>query len=237
MNPRIQLTLSLITLLFFGVMAVVGFQHAKAAPPAPEIIEREELQNWQYQVVQESKDYVSARVDYSRDSYEALRQYAIVQASLVQGLRKDGIDQLFISVTFRRPLPIVEFREWAKAHNMRVDSFMIRVKSPDGRAVTVGGVPTNGQIVEDDHLQRILQRVVAHGATDVQGIFSADGVSSITSYSKISTSKEVFISDVTRSVILHRLAKKHPTIQLQAQSIIIPSPFSRMEELGLDKFQ
>lgn len=95
----------------------------------------------------------------------------------------------------------------------------------DGSRVTVGGAPSDESPREAEaHLRRILDIVARHGATDVQGIMSVEGVISPADYDKLAADKNVFLVDVTRSAVLQRLSQLAPQARVKIEAIMYHQP-------------
>lgn len=228
----------LIALVLFAAITALGLANASAGPPPPELIASETFPGWGYQVWAEPDGYMSARIDYKRDSVQALRNYVTVNKTLANQLRSEGLSEFVVIVTFKRPIALDDFWAWVAVNPLKVNSYTLRVLAKDGSRVTIGGAPSEESPREAEaHLRRILGIVARHGATDVQGIMSVEGVLSATDYDKLVADKNIFLVDVTRSAVLQRLMKIAPQVRLKVQAIMVPLAFPDMEDLGLDNFQ
>lgn len=185
----------------------------------------------------EQDGYTYAQVDYAHKSAQSLRDYVNVNKSLTAKLRRSGTRELSAVITFKRPLPVIDFRNWVSRYPLQISRFTMRVIASDGSRVTVGGVTEDGRLVDEAHLNRILDIVARHGATDVRGIMSAEAVIPTSVYDQLVERPEVFLVDVTRSAVLEATAKVAPKSKLEPASILVPPTFPYMEDLGLRNFQ
>ncbi len=233
MSIQRKIAIYLLALAFFAGAIMVGLAQVSAAPPPPQPVASETFQDWQYQIWTESDGYSLAQVEYKADTIQSLQNYVALNKALTAQLFQDGLKDFAVIVTFNRPLPLDDFRAWVAATHLNVNGFTLRVMAKDGSRVTVGGAPTGGQLIEDARLKSILDRVAEHGATDVRGFISVEGVVAAADYNQLIANNDVFLVDVTRSVIRQRLAKVAPSVHLDLSAIVVPPTFPIMEDLGL----
>ncbi|MDL1897348.1 hypothetical protein FBQ82_13870 [Anaerolineae bacterium CFX7] len=233
MSTKVKASLYILMMITCAAFFAIGFNSAAAEPPAPQLVAGEFLGNWQYQVWAEQGGYNSAHVQFNSGNQEELMAYVAQNKALAQELQKDGVKDLNAIITFVRPIPLVSLQKWVEDNNFSVESFTIRVSGPGGERVTVGGVSFDGKSIDQKHLNRILDNVARHGATDVRGIVNLEGTLPAKEYVRVAGDKDIFLVDVTRSVILHRLQKSSPQVHLGSSAILVPPVFPKLEDFGL----
>lgn len=237
MSAKIRVPFYALMIIVCAAFVVVGLNSVSAEPPAPQLVGGEFLGTWQYQVWVEHGEYVSAHVQYSANNEDELTAYVSQNKTLAQELQRDDVKDLNVVVTFARPIPLESLQPWVEDNDFSVESFTMRVSGSNGERVTVGGVSLDGKSIDKVHLNRILENVARHGATDVRGIVNLEGTLPTKKYETAARDKDIFLVDVTRSVILRRLQKSKPQFQLSPSAIIVPPLFPRLEDLGLTKIR
>lgn len=237
-----MLTKTRIALLLCGSLVLVSTGLAviatvSAGPQLPGFVTGGSFPGWNYGVWKEQDGHMVARVSYPSESVAALQRYQAVNRALAQQLTQEGTPEFFSVVTFKAPVPVGDFRVWLSASPLKAERFTLRVMAQDGSRVTVGGAPSNGQAIDLEHLNRILEIVASHGATDVRGITSMEGTLAAADYDRVAADSRVFLVDVTRSAVLNHIAKVAPGIKIDPYSVLLDPTYPRMEDLGLAHFQ
>ncbi|MCL4489710.1 MAG: hypothetical protein M1570_16520 [Chloroflexi bacterium] len=224
-------------LAVFALMVTIGLSHVMAEPPSPELVVDQQFQTWGYKVWVEQDGYTSAEVSYKQDNVEDLRGHANLNKALAQQLRAKGTKEFRAIVTFRHPVLLNEFRTWAAQNRIAIDAFTLRVLAEDGSRVTLGAVPSGGQLVDEPHLNRVVDLVAKRGASDLKGVFSVEGVIRSADYEGIAASRTVFMVDITKSAVLSQVSEMGRGLLLKPSAIRVFPTFPRMEDLGIQNFQ
>lgn len=227
--PRVGLALTL--------AALVTFLLTFTAAGTPQHLARANFDGWSYTAVSDPDGFPLAQINYDHTSVAALRHYAQVNSALAHQLLADGESQLSVTVTFRRPLSIDEFRSWAARVPLQVSGYQLRIFGQDGRTWTLGGGPSGRELVSEPDLQRNLARLASKGATDIRGMIAVDGQIASSAYDQLTGDPFVFLADVTRSAAAAHIAKTVSGIDNSRLVVTVPPAFADMERLGLENFQ
>lgn len=184
-------------------------------------------------------------VMYDPSRPETLCHYA--EASRIRGeaLIASGATELYVWITFRRPLDIRTFEALVQQSGLDVRRYFIRVRGRNGDRVTISGSPDGGILIPPEHLNRAMEGIQAHEnhQAELQGIFEVSGVIRAEGYRKLVQDPRVFLVDVTGSLIYRnpafqnktRMDWKTFTTQFQIEGGP-GSPFWYMEDFGLEQF-
>ncbi len=184
-------------------------------------------------------------VMYDPSRLETLCHYA--EASRIRGeaLIASGATELYVWITFRRPLDIRAFEALVQQSGLDVRRYFIRVRGRSGDRVTISGSPDGGILIPPEHLNRAMEGIQAHEnhQAELQGIFEVSGVIRAEGYRKLIQDPRVFLVDVTGSLIYRnpafqnktRMDWKTFTAQFQIEGGP-GSPFWYMEDFGLERF-
>ena len=226
---RAGLVLSLATLATF----ILTF----TASGTPQHVAEARFDGWGYVVVADPDGFARAHVEFDRATAAQLHHYVAVNRALAHQVANSGQKDLSVTVSFRKPLSIDEFRDWARKVPLRVSGYQLRIVAADGRRWTLGGAPQGTELVSTPDVQRHLSNLAAKGATDVRGIIVAEGVVDAAAYDQLANEPSVFVADVTRSAAKAHIAKNVRGIDQARLAVLVAPAFSWMEDLGLDNFQ
>ena len=220
-------TISLVTLL--AVLLLRG-QSASASPElAPAA--QSNASGWTYETA-EDNGQLTSRVTYDHATLGQLQAFVTENARQASELRTAGVPNARATITFRQPLPLEEFRAWAAAGGATVTNYTLRVLTPRGERVTVGNSPTSrGKAIEDAGLQRALQRVAEHGATNVRGVITAEADISLAGYTRLASDPKVFLVDVTAAVVKREVGQ-NPSLAAKPHDVRVSPAFWYLEDLG-----
>ncbi len=184
-------------------------------------------------------------VMYDPSRPEALRHYAEASRMRGQELIASGVTELYVWITFRRPLDLRTFEALVQQSGLDVKRYFIRVRGRNGARVTISGAPEGGMLIPPEPLNRAMEGIQAHEnhQAELQGIFEVSGVVRAEGYRKLVQDPRVFLVDVTGSLIYLNPAFQNKTrmdwkaftawFQIQGGP---GGPFWYMEDFGLEKF-
>lgn len=232
----VGLVLSLVTIASFVMSYTVM---ASTAGSMPQHLIESQFDGWSYTIITDPDGSVFAYVDYDRTTVAALYRYAETNRTLARQLAADGQEVLSVSISFRRPLLIDEFRTWAARVPLRIKDYQFRAVGSDGRSWTLGAAPSHGELVYMPDLQLTLDHLAARGRsiTEVRGVIIVDGQIDISAYEQLATDPFIFLADVTRSAVVTHVAKTVRGIDYRRLAVLAPPAFAAMEKLGLESFQ
>lgn len=223
--------------LILSVLTVAAFLTTFTASGSAQELGRARFDGWGYTVVADPDGSARAQIDYDHGSVADLRRYAATNRALAHQLATDGAKTLTVSVSFRRPLSVDEFRAWAAKAPLQVDGFQLRLTGTNGQRWTLGGAPTRGELVSAVDLNRNLDRLRAKGAADVRGVIVAEGTVAAGVYDQLANDPAVFLVDVTPSAARDRIIKTVRGVDPAHLSVAVAPAFSWMEDLGLENFR
>lgn len=194
---------------------------------------------WGYTLVApaDGSGVTEAFVKYDAATATDLQRYAATNRVLAQQLAAKRQPELAASVSFRRPLSVDEFRAWAARVPLRIESFQLRLMGSEGQRWTLGGTPSQGNLIATDDLQRNLTHLATKGVTDLRGVITVEGRIKVTAYDRLANDPAVFLADVTRSAVASHVSETVPAVDANRLTVLVSPAFWRMEELGLENFR
>lgn len=194
---------------------------------------------WRYTLVADpdGSGATQATVEYDHATVADLKRYVQTNRALAHQLAASGLQILDVTVSFHRPLSIDEFRAWATDTTVVVERFQLRVVGANGRRWTLGGAPSDGQLVSATALRRNLDRLAARGASDVRGFIVAEGSVAASAYDSLADHPAVFLADVTRSAAADQIARTVQGLDPSRLTVGVMPAFAAMEDLGLEHFE
>ena len=236
---RRLLSFCLLALLGFGsvvTLSKVSDVAAVGAAPVPPVTR--DFGAWQYSVTIEGSDSAEVAVTFDKRSANGLRAYAQANNALGRQFQASGTPLVDTVITFKGPLSLEEFAALVADYNLQVSDYTMRMTAPDGQRWTIGGAPVNGELIPRGLLDREVGFVgsrapgaVFNGVVDVTASFDGAG------YVKLQAHPDVFIIDVTKTVILQELKQRKP--QLDRRNLVVDAsrPYWFLENQGLHNFR
>lgn len=232
---RVLLTLCLLAFLSFGGLASLNRTGAAAAVgAAPATPGTRDFGAWRYSVTAEGPDSAEVAIAYDKRSADGLRAYAQANNALGRQLQASGTPINGTVITFKRPLSLDEFTAFVANHKLQVSDYTMRMTAPGGHRWTIGGAPVNGELVPRGFLDREINFVrgrapdaMFNGVVDATLSFDGAG------YAQLQAHPDVFLIDVTKTVILQELKQRKP--QLDERKFIVDAsrPYWFLENQGL----
>ena len=227
--------------LLLGGLSVVGFTGSgfTGVTQAPRSVGEGRFDGWSYRVAQDpdGDDTYQMVVQHAQATEADLRAFVSTNRLLAQRLGEGGVAELDVSISFRRPVPVDEFRRWVPTTPMQVKAFQARVRGPNGERWTLGGGSSPGQVVDDARLQSALQRMSAQGARGLEGVVIAEGSVRTADYAQLAADPLVFLADVTKSAARDHVRRTTPSLASKSIHVIAPPSYWAMETIGLEKFR
>lgn len=144
-------------------------------------------------------------VMYDSSRPESLVHY--VEASHIQGqkLISSGVKELYVWVTFRRPMNIDAFEALMKQNGLAVKRYTLRVIGQKGDRIGISGGPEQDRLVPADQIDSAMNAIQGHenNQAQLQGVFEVVGVVSAEGYQALIDDPRVFLVDVTGTLIYH----------------------------------
>jgi len=222
-------------------LAALAISAATAASSnaEPQRLGEARFNGWQYTVVADPQGQGATRasIEFDHSDVAALKRYVTVNQALAHELAVGGRESLPITVSFREPISVAEFRAWAARTGMTVEGFQVRLTGSDARRWTLGGTPTSGQLVADADLQRSLDKLASKGATEMRGVIVAEGSIGSVAYDRLASDRTVFLADVTRAATAEHIARTVRGVDAAKLSVAVAPVYASMEDLGLDNFR
>lgn len=220
-----------------SLVVAISFVLTYVATGTPQHLAEARFDGWGYTIVADPDGFTRAQIEYDRATVEDLRKYVATNQSLARQLAADGYTELLVTISFRRPLSVDEFRSWAARMPLRVTDYQLRIIGTDGQRWTLGGSPSNGELVSDSDLQRNLAHLSDKGATDLRGVIVVEGQVDASAYTKLAADPDVFLADVTRTATAAHVKNNVGGIDHTRLALLVAPAFSWMEDLGLENFQ
>ena len=199
----------------------------------------ETLDGFRYVVNQDDVGSYFVYVFYDGNSVAGLKAYAAESRKQGERLIRQGVDRLYVEVTFNAPLSIAEFTRLVSETGMEVAHYNMRAIDGRGDRVGIQGSPRAGNLVPADTLGEVLKGIEsqAGGQVEFQGFTGVAGMVTRTGYQKLLTHPRVFLVDVTVNLAYQFLRSRGRDVDLRDISLLSPPPFWFMEKMGLENFQ
>jgi hypothetical protein len=197
------------------------------------------LWNYDYSYYPSEAD-VWATVHYDTPSVEAIQAYALANRALAAELAQlPGGAR--VDITFRTYMPLSRLHDWALGHGLYAGSGALRVLDQQG---TRADYPFMMQYsYAPPTVPPVPYPSSDEGGSEqyqVEGVFYISGMVEARRLPDIVADPLVFLADVTPNAVRKDLMSKRPIPPLpwlDWVTIQPPSPFRRMEELGLEHFR
>jgi len=187
-----------------------------------------------------------AYIKFDASSIEGLHNYAKISSQLASDLIKQGVENLYVKVTFNRALTTEEFANLVKTNGLDVKQYYIRILGKDGSRITMFVNPREGagQLFNAEAFKQSFDRIQEHETNQavLSGVFEVSGVIPASAYANLVADQRVFIADVTGSLAFNNpeFASKVPLswndYSNQLQIAVSDVAFWTMENMGLEKF-
>jgi len=199
----------------------------------------ETLDGFRYVINQDDVGSYFVYVFYDRDSVAGLKAYAAESRKQGERLIRQGVDRLYVEVTFNAPLSIAEFTRLVSETGMEVVHYNMQAIDGRGDRVGIQGGPSAGDLVPADTLEKVLKGIEsqAGGQAEFQGFTGVAGMVTQTGYQKLLAHPKVFLVDVTVNLAYQFLKSRGRDVNLHDISLLTPPPFWFMEKIGLGNFQ
>jgi hypothetical protein len=223
------------------VSSVTVVQPTPSAVRAAEVLERD-YGVWGYKVSRyvDAPTTTSGNINYDFDTVAELNAFAAANQVLATSLASRG-GQAEVYVTFRTYLTPEQFRAWIRARGANVGQSMLRTVYPDGQEGTLGQGSHQGDTepLPQDRLDKALQiqlRGEVKYALTLRGLYYTLITVDATRLPEIAADPLVFIANVTPNVVRNELHAVGWQTQEKSLFVNPPTPFWKMEELGLENF-
>ncbi len=144
-------------------------------------------------------------VMYDAGSPEGLQHYADASQAQGQALVDSGVEELYVWITFRRPVEINAFAPLAEHFNLQVKRYAMRAIGQNGDRIGIMGAPEGSVMVPASQLDRAVKGVQQHenNQAQLQGVFEVIGVIGANDYQRLLRDPRIFMIDVTGTLIYH----------------------------------
>lgn len=141
---------------------------------------------------------------YDSSSVDGLLEYARASNSQGEALLQAGVSDFYVWVTFRRALNEKEFQSLVKDTGLTVLEYTMRAIGKNGSRVTIGGAPSNSELLPASDLAQAVAEVKARENSEnvsVNGVFEAIGTIDVAGYKQLVGDPRIFIVDVTGTLV------------------------------------
>jgi len=231
-RPRLLLIGS--CLLVVALSVTLSTSVGRAAP-APQM-HGHNYGAWSYTATR-SSDHgrLEAAVRYDNSSIAGLRAYADANRILANQLARSS-GEIEVQITFSTPMDPVKFRSWATNVGLTVQAADIRTVNAKGRRSTIAVFPRGSDPLPQAIIDRQLARNLTIDPLTIRGVVDARGTIDATRLPSVVADTNVFLADVTPSVIRRDLSNEGEVDATQTLVQVQP-PFWALEDLGLDNFR
>jgi hypothetical protein len=223
-------------LMLIGMLVILNIQYAQAvgSDNTPPVDHQGQRGNWHYTArADQQEGRIDTRVQYAHTSAADIQEFSLAQQQLGAELLEADVPSINATIVFRRPLSEREFVEFVAKYNLaEISLYTIRAVDDQGQRITINGAPQHGELVPQDLLAMVLKDVnqraknTFRGWVDVQATIQSD------MYSKLASDKDVYLVDVTRSVITETFKNDRAARNLPVQVSMHPLYWA-LEDLKL----
>lgn len=221
----------LVTILVGLAVFVIAFATtaALAGPPEPQVpppgsederiqLADEDFDGWRYAAYREGKNVV-LQITLEDTSLEGLEAFRAVNRQMARDLVRQQ-EMLKVSVVLNQPLSLAEFTELVEKYGLHVYGFQVRVIDGRGDRVTLFGSSDGDQLVREDLLQTMLERVQDQtGEATLLGVTTIDAELSPSGYDVLSKEQVVFLVDLTPGFAEYHIQKQRASL-LEADDFV-----------------
>jgi hypothetical protein len=171
-----------------------------------------------------------------------LKKFARERKSEGSSAEVQSLSELYVWVTFRRPLSNAEFEDFVKSNQIEVKQYQLRVKGRGNDRLTIVGAPIDGVLIPS-MLNMAMSEINKRedGQAELKGFFELRGIVSRDRLMQMVGDSRVFAADLGASVawqkpeVRQQFGKSYKDYVNSVQ-ISSPSIFWEMEDVGLDSF-
>lgn len=199
---------------------------------------------WSYRAYREGDGFVLAKVTYDRKSVAGVKAYAKANEASAQRQIDRGQTTLEAEITFRRLLSADEFRAVMAQSGVplsRISGYHMRALAADGQWLTMGGAPTNGELIsQTEVIDRQMANVQRHDPdARFEGVAFVEATLTPAEYQRLIAHPDVFMIDVVKSEIRGDLKQRRVSIKGARGLGVLQTtkPFWAMQQLGLENFR
>lgn len=240
--PRRKTVRAFIVAAVVIVAAVIGVRGTVARLTVGQVQERTHP-GWSYRAYREADGFVMAKVTYDRSTVAGVKAYAKANEASAQRQIARGQSTLEAEITFRRLLSADEFRAVMAQSGVplsRISGYHIRALGTDGHWLTMGGAPTNGELISQTAvIDRQMSNLQRHDPdARLSGVAFADATLTPAEYQILLSHPDVFMIDVVKSEIRGDLKQRGVPISGERGLGVLrrTQPFWAMQQLGLENF-
>lgn len=209
-----------LTLYVSGILVIVGLLAALfvtssvlSSPVIDETIvaEQYEADNSIYFGVGIDNAYEEAvaRIDYARDSVEAIESYVEFNQQQIEKLSELNVTTIATEVTFAHPLNEDSFVNFVEQYGLDVNSYTMYAVSGEndiplnGDIHTIYGAPADGNLIPGDMFDMTLEGVAESAAKEIRfvGWVSLNVNATGEQIQSMSADSDVFLVDVTTLIV------------------------------------
>lgn len=233
---RLSLGASIVAALVLGL---TFFRYSASAasepsPLAPKPSIHEQFDGWEYLAAPDS-DNLNITVNYEKLTAAGIRAFGEANRKLVEQVH----GQVVVSVVFRRPLSVDEFKDLVRKSGLKVENYTMRAVDGTGGRITIQGTPNAGDLVPQEMFNTMLANVQSRsqGAT-FKGIVTVDATATQAQLKQLLADERVFTTDVSQARATERaraaLAAHNPAqAQLPAHTRLAAPLYWFMENTGV----
>jgi hypothetical protein len=192
---------------------------------------------WSYTVAKKDDGSLSARVQYDKTSVSGLRQYADANRGLADSLALAG-GQVPVQLTLRAPMALSDFRAWAAARTLTLQTTEVRTIDTKGRPSTIGlfaSSALSGNISQSALDRQLASAQRAAGPLVVKGTYYTRAVVDASHLPGLAPDQHVFVADLSTAAVRADLRAKG-IVRADDADVVAEPPFWAMEKLGLQNF-
>ncbi|HUN22655.1 MAG TPA: hypothetical protein PK299_05920 [Anaerolineales bacterium] len=152
-------------------------------------------------------------LEYNHHSLQGIDEYKKYSELKGKELVSKEVKELYVWVTFRQALMPADFSQWVAKYQMQDIGYTIRVYGKDGARITMGGGPSEVELVPVDELETAMSQLQEKESNlaKLGGIFEVKGVVTAENYLALLADPRVYLVDVTGTLIYY-----HPDFQAQS---------------------
>ena len=227
-------SLSIIPLMLNSYSADAGGPVNDPRPPKLE----KSFGNWKYAVFQNNDDDAEISIGYDHRSVQSLKAFAQTNKDLAKQLQARGTTTFEALITFSRPLSLEEFNAMVRKHNLSVNTYTIRMITPNGHRWTITGSPEGGVLVPEQRLKTAKTFALTHSPDAIfAGIVDVEASFNTTQLESLHATPGIFLVDLTRTLVKQEVRQAFTKVQEAKLAVNGVHPYWFMEDLNLSNFR
>jgi hypothetical protein len=189
--------------------------------------------SWQYRAaVDPTGQRIIANATYALGSVAQVGNFEVTQRQLAHELIATTLTTLDVTIVFRHPLTQAAFEHFITSYALNVSDYTLRYVDNHGERVTIGGSPSDGELVPKNTLNFILEHLQQRSPGALLGWIEVRTTVPAHVYEAIISNDEVYFVDVSRSVVRAAFNNDGTTTKLPIE-LSTPQFYWNLENLHL----